>query len=61
VWHQPTKVGKKPKSLAAKLQAEQNKGLRAVLGAFKAMSTHRLETEAYIPLIDLWLNGCIAR
>ena len=52
-WHQPTKAGKKPKGLAAKLQAEQNKGLRAVLGAFKATSTRRLETEAYIPPIDL--------
>src|SRR5208282_526498 len=60
-WHQPTKVGGKPKGLAVKLQAEQNKGLRAVLGAFKATSTRRLETEAYVPPIDLWLNGRIAR
>ena len=60
-WHQPTKVGRKPKGLAVKLQAEQNKGLQAVLGAFKATSTRRLETEAYVPLIDLWLNRCIAR
>ena len=27
VWHQPTKVERKPKGLAIKLQAEQNKGL----------------------------------
>lgn len=60
-WHQPTKVGRKPKGLAAKLQVEQNKGLRVVLGAFKATSTRRLETEAYVPPIDLWLNGRIAR
>ena len=60
-WHQPTKAGGKPKGLAAKLQAEQNKGLRVVLGAFKATSTRRLEVEAYVPPIDLWLNGRIAR
>ena len=60
-WHQPTKVGGKLKGLAVKLQAEQNKGLWVVLGAFKATSMRRLETEAYVPLIDLWLNGRIAR
>ena len=60
-WHQPTKAGRKPKGLAAKLQAEQNKGLRVVLGAFKATSTRRLKVEAYVPPIDLWLNGRIAR
>ena len=61
VWHQPTKVGRKPKGLAVKLQAEQNKGLQAVLGAFKATLTRRLKTEAYVPPIDLWLNRCIAK
>ena len=60
-WHRPAKAGRKPKGLAAKLQAEQNKGLRVVLGAFKATSTRRLEIEAYVPPIDLWLNGRIAR
>ena len=60
-WHQPTKARKKPKGLAAKLQAEQNKGLQAVLGAFKAMLTRRLKTEVYILPIDLWLNRRIAR
>ena len=60
-WHQLTKVGRKPKGLAAKLQVEQNRGLRVVLGAFKATSTRRLETEAYVPPIDLWLNGRIAK
>ena len=53
VWHQPAKAGSKPKGLAVKLQAEQNKGLQAVLGAFKATPTHRLETEAYVLPIDL--------
>jgi len=32
-----------------------------VLGAFKATPIRKLETEAYVPLIDLWLNGKVAR
>jgi hypothetical protein len=32
-----------------------------VLGTFKATSIRQLETEAYVPLLDLWLNSRIAR
>ena len=56
-WHQPSG---KPKGLAAKLRTEQNRGLRIVLGAFKATPVRQLETEAYIPPIDIWLNGRVA-
>jgi hypothetical protein len=59
VWHQPAKG--KPKGLAAKLQKQQRLGLQAVLGAFKATSTRRLETESYVPPLDLWLHGRIAQ
>jgi hypothetical protein len=31
-----------------------------VLGAFKATPIRQLETEAYVLLLDLWLNGRIA-
>jgi hypothetical protein len=31
-----------------------------VLGAFKATPIRQLETEAYVPPLDLWLNGRIA-
>jgi len=31
-----------------------------VLGAFKATLVRQLETEAYVPPLDLWLNGRIA-
>lgn len=58
VWHQ---LADKPKGIAIKLRTEQNKGLRTVLGAFKATPVRQLETEAYIPPIDLWLNGKVAR
>ena len=60
IWHQPSKTGK-PKGLAAKLQKQQTQGLRIVLGAFKATSARQLETESYVPPLDLWLNGRVAR
>ena len=31
-----------------------------MLGAFKATPIKQLETEAYVPPLDLWLNGRIA-
>jgi hypothetical protein len=52
---------KRQKGSAAKLQKHQNGGLRHVLGAFKATPIRQLETEAYVPLLDPWLNGRIAR
>ena len=60
VWHRPTNTSK-PKGPVAKLQKHQNQGLRTVLGAFKATLIRQLETEAYVPLLDLWLDGRIAR
>jgi hypothetical protein len=47
--------------LAGKLAKYQNQGLRQVLGAFKATPIRQLGTEAYVPPLDLWLNGRIAR
>ena len=32
-----------------------------MLGAFKATPIRQLETEAYVPPLDLWLNGRVAR
>ena len=32
-----------------------------MLGAFKATPIRQLETEAYVPPLDLWLNGIVAR
>lgn len=31
-----------------------------MLGAYKAAPIQKLETEAYVPPLDLWLNGRIA-
>jgi hypothetical protein len=59
LWHRPGK--KRQKGPVAKLQKQQNSGLRRVLGAFKATPIRQLETEAYGPSLDLWLDGRIAR
>src|SRR6266487_6433040 len=59
IWHQPS-LGK-PKGLAARLQKQQNQGLRTVLGAYKATPARMLETELYMPPLDLWLNRQVAR
>ena len=61
LWHRHTGNACKPQGIAAKLQKQQNQGLRIVLGAFKATPIRQLETEAYVPPLDIWLNGRIAR
>jgi hypothetical protein len=62
LWHRLVeKLQKKHRGPAAKLQKHQNSRLRQVLGAFKATHIRQLETEAYVPPLDLWLKGRIAR
>ena len=59
LWHWPGEG--RQKGPTAKLQKHQNSRLRQVLGAFKATPIRQLETEAYVPPLDLWLNGRMAR
>ena|SRR2546423_1341560 len=61
LWHRHTGNASKPQGIAAKLQKQQNQGLRTVLEAFKATPIRQLETESYVPLLDIWLNRRIAR
>src|SRR5579862_5135934 len=58
LWHSPKE--KPLRGAAGKLAKHQNNGIRQVLGAFKATPVRQLETEAYVPPLDLWLNGRIA-
>ena len=51
LWHNPKE--KAQRGLAGKLAKHQNQGLRQVLGAFKATPIRQLETEAYVPPLDL--------
>jgi hypothetical protein len=60
VWHKPPKRATKPRGPASKLQIYQNQCLRIVTGAYKATPICQLETEAFIPPLDLWLNGRLA-
>jgi hypothetical protein len=61
IWHTPTKdSNRKAKGLAAKLQPIQNKCLQIVTGAYQATLTQALETEAYVPPIDLYLDSWLA-
>jgi hypothetical protein len=57
VWHTPST---KPKGVAAKLAKDQNRCLRIVTGAYKAVPTRDLETESFIPPLDLYLDGRVA-
>jgi hypothetical protein len=50
----------KPRGPVTKLQLYQNQSLRIVAGAYKATPIRLLETEAFTPPLDLWLNGRIA-
>jgi hypothetical protein len=61
VWHKPPKHATKARGPALKLQAYQNQSLRIITGAYKATPIRQLETEAFIPPLDLWLNGRLAQ
>lgn len=61
LWHTPSESPtSRPRGPAVGIRAHQNSCLRTVLGAFKATPIRQLETEAYIPPFDLWLNGRVA-
>jgi len=53
LWYKHTSNASKPKGIAVRLQMQQNQGLRIVLGAFKATPICQLETESYVPPLDL--------
>lgn len=57
-WHSPTEG--KAKGVAAKLRTVQNKCLRTIAGAYRATPIQALETETFIPPIDLYLDSRIA-
>jgi hypothetical protein len=60
-WHTPTPLGGTPRGLARSLQATQTRCLRVVTEAYKATPTRNLESEAWVPPIDLYLNRWVAR
>src|SRR5438067_1526482 len=66
VWHLPsvekdgTSKKRSPNSPAKKLEKIQNKCLRAVTGVYRATPIPVLESEAFIPLLDLALDAKLA-
>jgi hypothetical protein len=46
----------KPRGLAKALAKAQNRSLRIVVGAYKTALIRCLETEAWVPPLDLYLN-----
>jgi hypothetical protein len=55
-YHKPTEPGGKPQGIARELGKAQNNSLRIVTGAYKATPIRHLETETWVPPIDLYLN-----
>lgn len=57
-WYTPTSGStRKLKGLANKLQRIQNKCLRTMTGAYRATPIASLETETFVPPIDLYLDS----
>ena len=59
IWHAPQGTPGAKKSAVQQLQLVQNRCLRAVTGAYKATPTAVLESEAYMPPIDLALDQIV--
>jgi exonuclease III len=59
-FHTPTPVGGKPRGIATSLTKAQNRSLRIVAGAYKATPIRSLETETWVPPLDLYLNKRVA-
>ena len=55
-FHTPTEADGKPKGIAKTLSKAQNRSLRIVAGAYKAAPVRCLETETWVPPLDLYLN-----
>jgi hypothetical protein len=61
-FHIPTKKGGEPttRGITRALTKAQNRSLRVVAGAFKSTPTRNLETETWVPPLDLYLNKRLA-
>ena len=59
-YHQPTPTGGQPQGPARRLAKAQSQNLRIVAGAYKATPIRNLETETWVPPLDLYLNKRLA-
>jgi hypothetical protein len=60
-FHKATELGGRPQGTTRALLTEQTRCLRTVAGAYRATAARTLESELYIPPLDLYLNGRIAQ
>ena len=59
-FHVPAQAENKPKGITERLAKAQNRSLRIVAGAYKATPVRSLETETWVPPLDLYLNKRLA-
>jgi hypothetical protein len=61
-FHVPTKKGGElaTRGITKALSKAQNKSLRTVAGAFKSTPIRNLETETWVPPLDLYFNKRLA-
>jgi Reverse transcriptase (RNA-dependent DNA polymerase)/Endonuclease-reverse transcriptase len=57
IWYTTGRQPGKKSNQTNRLTTHQNKALRIITGAYKATRIRQLETEAYIPPLDLWLSA----
>lgn len=57
IWFTTGRQPGKRSTLTKKLATCQNQALRVVTGAYRATRVRQLETEAFIPPIDIWLEA----
>ena len=60
-FHKVTEPGGNAAGIAGSLRKEQTQCLRTVAGAYRATPVRALETETFIPPLDLYLNGRVAQ
>ena len=61
-FHTPTRSGEasEPQGVAKRLSKAQNRSLRIVAGAYKTTPVRCLETETWVPPLDLYFNKRLA-
>lgn len=57
IWFTTGRRPGKRSTAVAKLAVHQNQALRIVIGAYKATRIRQLETETFIPPVDIWLEA----
>ena len=60
-FHKVTELGGDAVGITGSLRKEQSQCSRAVAGAYRAIPVRSLETETFVPPLDLYLNGRVVQ